>query len=713
MKGRTKVNGAQVATRRYGLRSLRSRILMFAVVLTQVSLSAVSLLFLGISYVAGWDDVLERQQASARHLANEVGTVVGEMQQALVMVGQTSNWQALDPSEQDRLIDKLYAYRESALSGEGFGAFDEVLLLDREGRPVAGRSSSRTVSLAAWGEEVRSVFETVMQGQGYQGPVYVSSAQRPTMNVAVPTRDLSGRITGLLWAAVALDKALLPVVSEPGLTDDLLVYVFDEQGYLIVRNDDHVTSRQQPLGDLVPLQKVYQGFGQGIGTYLGMRGKKVIGAWQAVEGLGWTVAVEASLRLPFAHARRLLMPAVALTLVSIGVAVAAGTFISRRLTQPLERLCADVEIVSAGNLDHHIEVCSQDEIGGLAQAFDQMAISLKALRAEIERSEHESERRVEERTAGLQRLTRDLEVAVKQSYRRTLRLETAAHIAQAVNSVLDPDELLGQVVGLIADRFGFYHVGIFLLDDTSQYAILRAANSEGGQQMLARGHRLRVGEQGIVGYVADVGRPRIALDVGIDAVYFDNPDLPLTRSEMALPLVARGQVLGALDVQSVEPQAFDHEDVVALQTLADQIAVALDNARLFEQTQAALREVESTQARYAGQVWRAAATVQESRAFEYTRSGVLLPDDQLLQEADRVIGSGDANVTSDDGDNQMPSSLIVPLELHGQTIGVLGFREAGPGRVWTEDEVALANAAAYEIAQVLESAHLFEEAKKR
>jgi len=150
-----------------------------------------------------------------------------------------------------------------------------------------------------------------------------------------------------------------------------------------------------------------------------------------------------------------------------------------------------------------------------------------------------------------------------------------------------------------------------------------------------------------------------------------------------------------------------------LQTLADQIAIALDNARSFERTQAALREVESMQARYAGQVWRAAATVQESRAFEYTRSGVLLPDDQLLQESDRVIGADDANVTSDDGDNQMPSSLVVPLELYGQTIGVLGFQEAGLGRVWTEDEVALAKAAAYEIAQVLESAHLFEEVKKR
>ena len=294
-------------------------------------------------------------------------------------------------------------------------------------------------------------------------------------------------------------------------------------------------------------------------------------------------------------------------------------------------------------------------------------------------------------------------------------------MAHAVASVLDPAELLNQVVSLIADRVGFYHVSVFLLDETERYAVLRAANSVGGQRMLARGHRLRVGEQGIVGYVTGTGRPRIALDVGADAVHFANPDLPHTRSEMALPLVARGRILGALDVQSVETEAFDKEDVGVLQTLADQIAVALDNARLFEESQVALRDMQAVQAQYTRQAWRAFATQQEARTIEYTRSGVAPLGDQLLPElvlspvevVDRVSRVGGAIVTSGGGDGQTPASLVVPLELYGQPIGALGFQETEPGRVWTEDEIVLAEAAAYEIAQVLESARLFEQTQAR
>ena len=122
----------------------------------------------------------------------------------------------------------------------------------------------------------------------------------------------------------------------------------------------------------------------------------------------------------------------------------------------------------------------------------------------------------------------------------------------------------------MSERFGYYHTGIFLNNETGQYAILQATNSAGGKKMLDREHRLEIGENSIVGYVAQNSRPRIALDVGLDAVYFNNPDLPGTRSEMALPLVVGGQILGALDVQSTESQAFSEEDSSTLQILAEQ-----------------------------------------------------------------------------------------------------------------------------------------------
>jgi len=394
-------------------------------------------------------------------------------------------------------------------------------------------------------------------------------------------------------------------------------------------------------------------------------------------------------------------------------AIAGALVLSRGISGPIVELAGAAEAFAAGRLDHAIDIRAAGEVGVLARSFNAMTEQLRELVSSLEQRVADRTADLQQRTVELEQLTRDLENAVGQSRRRALRLEASAQVASAVASVLDPDKLLSQVVDLVADRVGYYHVGVFLLDETSQYAVLRAANSVGGQRMLARGHRLQVGEQGIVGYVTGTGRPRIVLDVGADAVYFDNPDLPQTRSEMALPLVARGRILGALDVQSVEVEAFGNEDVAVLGTLASQVAVALDNARLFEESRNALREMQRIQAQYTAQAWRSRQAGQPVRAVEYTRPGVSRLGDQPLLEADRVAATGETLVTASDGDGQTPASLVVPLKLYGRTIGVLGFQETEPGRVWTEDEIVLAEAVADQIAQTLESARLFEEAQQR
>jgi GAF domain-containing protein len=171
----------------------------------------------------------------------------------------------------------------------------------------------------------------------------------------------------------------------------------------------------------------------------------------------------------------------------------------------------------------------------------------------------------------------------EETRRRTVQLEAASEVARDTTAILDVDQLLDETVHLISKQFGFYHAGVFLVDERGEYAMLRAASSEGGQRMLERDHKLAVGKIGIVGYVTATGEPRIALDVGKDAIHFVNPDLPNTRSEMALPLISRGRVIGALDVQSTDEAAFSEDDVAVLQTLADQLATAIENARLYEQ----------------------------------------------------------------------------------------------------------------------------------
>ena len=156
---------------------------------------------------------------------------------------------------------------------------------------------------------------------------------------------------------------------------------------------------------------------------------------------------------------------------------------------------------------------------------------------------------------------------------------------------------------MINREFGFYHVGIFLLDTAREYAVLSAANSDGGQKMLERSHRLKVGETGMVGYVTSTGKPRVALDTGADAVFFNNPDLPETRSEIALPLRVGDEIIGALDVQSTEPNAFSQEDINVASILADQVSIAIQNARQFEETRRALAESNSLSKQFIQTSW--------------------------------------------------------------------------------------------------------------
>lgn len=179
--------------------------------------------------------------------------------------------------------------------------------------------------------------------------------------------------------------------------------------------------------------------------------------------------------------------------------------------------------------------------------------------------------------------------------RRAMLLSTSAEISRVAHSILEIDELLSQVVTLICERFNLYYAGIFLVDTAGNWAVLRAGAGEPGRRMLAAGHRLEIGGKSMIGACVATHQARIVLDVGLEAVRFDNPALPLTRSEMALPLVSRGAIIGAMTIQSETPHAFSDDDVLMLQTMADQIASAIENARLFTQVRRAAVDAESNQ----------------------------------------------------------------------------------------------------------------------
>jgi GAF domain-containing protein len=310
------------------------------------------------------------------------------------------------------------------------------------------------------------------------------------------------------------------------------------------------------------------------------------------------------------------------------------------------------------------------------------------------------EERVENRT-------KDLAVVNQINEHRAQMFQAIAQVTRAIISTQNLQDLLPQITHAISQYFGFYHVGIFLINASKEYAVLSAANSEGGQRMLERNHKLRVGQVGIVGYVAGIGKPRIALNTGADVVYFNNPDLPETRSEMALPLIqAGGQIIGVLDIQSTEPNAFSREDIEILIVLADQVSVAIANARLYEETQKSLIEAEMLYRRDLQTGWKSFTRSQQIAGVRRnSTSANLYITPMELPGAAEVINSGAVYIKSD-----RDSQMTIPVKLRGEVVGVLNVK-SDEERKWTPDEMDIITAIVERAALSIENARLLAESR--
>ena len=310
----------------------------------------------------------------------------------------------------------------------------------------------------------------------------------------------------------------------------------------------------------------------------------------------------------------------------------------------------------------------------------------------------QNQSQLQQRNQELDELSGQLELRVEERTKelsvRSEQLKAIADVARSLATLRETEKLLPAVTALINQRFGFYHVGIFLLDTSKEYAILSAANSEGGKNMLARGHRLKVGQQGIVGYATYSGKPRIALDVGEDAVFFNNPDLPDTHSEVALPLMFGNEVIGALDIQSTESNAFSQDDIEIFSVLADQVSVAIQNTRSLEQAQRTLQELEITSRQSTRQEWERFSETIKTKGYRY--DGI---KPEPLYKAPKTKDQKDIHT--------------VPVQLRGQTLGRLKLRRSDASHKWTDDELAIIESTAERVAIALESARLLEDAQKR
>lgn len=323
--------------------------------------------------------------------------------------------------------------------------------------------------------------------------------------------------------------------------------------------------------------------------------------------------------------------------------------------------------------------------GALAasRAYTQQVEQSRAALAQRTADLQELTTSLQQRTEELEKLSHNWQVTSQQAEQRARQLTAIAEMGRAIGQMRDVDQLLTQVSLLISKTFGHYHVGILLVDELRRFAVLRAASSEGGQRKLA------LGGPDLISQAIETGQACIAPDMPSG-----DPDLPETRSELVLPLRARDQIVGALDVHSAQPNAFTKEDVATLSILADQIANAIENARLFEQTQAALQEAQEAQRRYLQQQWEQLIAAPGGAAGEYRASSLQAPETAEARQP-------------------LAPPLSVPIVLGGQPIGMIDLHEVDPNRRWTEEDVTFVAAVADQAALALENARLFAQTQQR
>ena len=547
---------------------------------------------------------------------------------------------------------------------------------------------------------------------------------RPALVASAPILAEPGSIVGVgMFASELTDVARqvqLSMVGEAGFS-----YVVDTDNLVVAYpetlpaelGDISSSVPITPLGDLsdYPPVKALRSGSRGRIEFTDKAGRQ----WQAyVDEMqyGWGVVVQQP-NEDFLSALSQLQ-AIALAFIAGGVLLLLGLMVLtvRQALQPVGGLTETAVAIAGGDLERSAPVESEDEFGTLGRAFNRMTGQLRDLIGGLEQ-------RVAERTADLER--------------RSAYLQASAEVGRAVGSILDADALAGQVVELIRERFGLYYVGLFLTDatrpaspggdlrgasGTGGWAVLQAGTGEAGRAMLARGHRVQVG-QGMVGWSIAHAQARVALQAEADAVRLATPELSETRSEAALPLRSRGHVLGALTVQSTEAQAFDADAIAVLQTMADQVAVALDNARLFEESREALESVRRAYGEVSREAWGELLHGRQEWGYRYAQ-GAMEPTArggpwpaEMVQavETGQSVASPGQQASPDQPGREDGAVLAIPLKVRNEVVGVLSFRKdpGDPLRGWTTEEKDLLEALIDQVGTALDSARLYQATQQR
>jgi len=559
------------------IETIRTRLLVTFVIMVLLPASIISATSAWEGFRSGQQQVIEQLESVATLKEAEIQTWLDNLHGDLNMtltgesMGVNMHW-LLQPD-----VSPLWEVSYHRLKGqfeETLGLtkrFEELFVMDLQGRIVLSTDASQEDKIYGG----KAYFLKGLKGEYISPPFYSSSLKRVSLVVAHPVVDGEGLLLGVLAGRANMGALNEIMVERAGLGHSGETYLVSLNHAMLTESRFLEAEGTSVYARTEGAKAALKGL-DGSGMYDSYHSGQVIGVYHWLPELQAALLAEQDEGEALAGVYRTLQLNVGVAVVAMLGAVFVSLIFTRSIANPLAELAGTATRVAAGNLELAARVVRDDEVGAVARAFNSMTAQLRELIAGLEQH-------VAERTQAL-------------AY-RNVQLGTAAQVAEAAGSILDPGDLERQVVELITERFDYYYVGLFLVDERGEWtgepgrwAVLRAGTGEAGQRMLELGHRLEVGGISMIGGCVAEGRARVALDVGEGAVRFDNPLLPETRSEMALPLIARGRVIGALSVQSEREAAFGDEDVNILQTMGAQVANAISNARLFRETQAALEE---------------------------------------------------------------------------------------------------------------------------
>ncbi|MBL8078991.1 MAG: GAF domain-containing protein [Anaerolineales bacterium] len=386
-----------------------------------------------------------------------------------------------------------------------------------------------------------------------------------------------------------------------------------------------------------------------------------------------------------------LSAAIMLAALSILVAFLIGLRVMRTISMPLLELLGATQKLREGDMSTRIPSVSSDEAGQVALAFNSLASELETNRQTLQLRASELERRSSE-------------------------LETIAEVGRDISIIRDLNTMLNVATSLIRERFGFYHTGIFLVDERNEYAVLRSANGPSSQALLEQNYKIKIGGAGVVGSVAQTGQAQVATFSAINPPVSKNPLLPETHSEIGLPLRGKSLTIGVLSIHSNNEKAFTQREVQIFQILADQLSSAIDNAQLAQQVEGTINELSIINRTQTKKNWDNTIS-QQKLSFEYDGFRIQpippnLPGTLMHQLEDgKPIILNPEDVHSDTGIS-VKNTLLIPLLLTGQVIGVIGLEREDPNTQWTAEEISIAEAAANRAAITLENARLLEESQR-